>query len=103
DVQSDRLMGRETIPVLIGVSRTRILIKAISVVTLIIIAMAYPAGWSSSVALPLGLVVFYLWICFRLCDRGAWLSGLVMEGIIETSYILTGAMGILWLLWAKYQ
>lgn len=103
DVQSDRLIGRETIPVLMGTDNTRILIKAVSLLTLVIISVAYSAGWATSLALPLVPVIFYLWICFRLCDTGAWLSGLIMEGIIETSYVLTGLIGILWLVWTGPQ
>jgi len=96
DIQSDRLIGRETIPVLIGKERTRIVLKFISLILLVILLVSYPMKWTSSLSFALLFCVLYVWICFRLCDRKSRLSGAVMEGLLETSYIIAGFSVILW-------
>ncbi len=74
DIQSDKLLGRETIPVVIGKEKTQILLKFILLILLSILLVSYPAGWSSSVSFFLVLPILYIWICFRLCDRRSGLS-----------------------------
>ncbi len=97
DIQSDRLIGRETIPVVIGEENTQKLLKGISVITAAILIIASPAGWTSSLSFALLACVFYMWICFKLCDRRATFSGVVLEGLLETNYIIAGLMTFLWL------
>jgi 4-hydroxy-3-methylbut-2-enyl diphosphate reductase len=96
DIQSDRLIGRETIPVVIGEESTRKLLKAISVSMGAILVMAHPAGWTSSLSFVLLSCVFYIWICFKLCDKRAEFSGVVLEGLLETNYIIAGLSAFLW-------
>ncbi len=98
DIQSDRLIGRETIPVLIGEENTRKLLKGILVIMAAVLVVAHPAGWTSSLSLALLPCVFYAWICFRFCDRKIRLSVAVLEGILETNYIIAGLGAFLWLI-----
>ena len=98
DIQSDRLIGRETIPVVIGEGNTRKLIMAISLFLAVILVMAHPAGWTSSLSLALLVCVFYVWICFKLCDKRSEFSGVVLEGLLETNYIIAGLGTFLWLI-----
>lgn len=101
DIQSDKLIGRETIPVLIGKDRTQKLLKVMLAALLVLLLAAYPLGWSSSVNVALLICLFYIWICFKLCDRRSGLSGIVLEGLLETSYIVAGAGALLWLAYIK--
>ncbi len=98
DIQSDRLIGRETVPVLIGEENTRKLLKGILIIMAVVLVVAYPAGWTSSLSLALLPCVFYAWICFRFCDRGTRLSVVILEGILETNYIIAGLGAFLWLI-----
>ena len=90
DIQSDKLLGRETIPVVIGKEKTQVLLKIIILILLIILLISHPASWSSTLSYFLVLCILYIWICFRLCDRRAGLSGGIIEGLLETSYIIAG-------------
>ncbi len=96
DIQSDRLIGRETLPVLIGEKRTFLLIEAISVTLLILLVAAPLAGWSTPAGFILSTSVFYIWICFKLYDKRSAFSGVVLEGLLESSYIVAGASALLW-------
>ena len=90
DIQSDKLLGRETIPVIIGKEKTQVLLKIILMILLIILLISPTAGWTGPLSLFLVLCVLYIWICFRLCDRRSGLSGATIEGLLETSYIIAG-------------
>ncbi|MCX5854329.1 MAG: UbiA family prenyltransferase, partial [Deltaproteobacteria bacterium] len=98
DIQSDRLLGRETIPVLIGKETTQTLLMGILVLLVLLLVAAYPFGWTSTLSYALLINVFFIWIYFKLYDRRAAFSGVVLEGILETNYILTGLSAFLWLI-----
>ena len=98
DIQSDRLIGRETLPVLIGEGKTLILLEGISGLLFVLLCAAPSAGWSTSFSLFLLPCVFYIWLCFKLYDRRSGFSGVVLEGLLESGYIIAGASAFLWLL-----
>ncbi len=97
DMQSDRFIGRETIPVLIGRKRTLELLKGITGILCALLLLAFFAGWTSSLALILLICLFYIWICFKLCDRRAAFSAAVLEGLLETSHVIAGFSTAAWL------
>jgi 4-hydroxy-3-methylbut-2-enyl diphosphate reductase len=96
EIQNDKLIGRETIPVLIGKTQTKTVLKIISLILLTIILVSYLSGWTSSLSLILLMCILYIWICFQLCDRRSGLSGAFMEGLLETSYVIAGFSVFLW-------
>jgi len=65
DMEQDRLLGRETLPILLGSARTRRLLTALAVVLAIVLAAGAALGWTPSLAwlllaCPASLIV-YLW------------------------------------------
>jgi len=97
DIQSDRLIGRETLPVLIGERKTLIILQGISGLLFVLLFAASPAGWSTSLSYFLLTCVFYIWICFKLYDRRSGFSGVVLEGLLESDYMIAGASAFFWL------
>jgi len=97
EIQSDRLLGRETIPVVIGEDRTRKLLNGISVLLALLLVLSYPLKWTTSLSFTLFPCVFYMWICFELCDRKTALSAAVINGLLETNYVLAGLCTVGWL------
>jgi 4-hydroxy-3-methylbut-2-enyl diphosphate reductase len=98
DIQSDKLIGRETIPVLIGKANTQNLLHIATLLLLIMLIAAFPLGWTTSAGFFLLPPVIYLWICFQVYDRKPGLIGVVMEGILETAYIIAGFSSLIWAL-----
>jgi 4-hydroxy-3-methylbut-2-enyl diphosphate reductase len=64
----------------------------------VLLVLAYAAGWSSSLSLALLICVFYVWICFKLCDRRSAFSAVVLEGLLETNHVMAGIGAFGWLL-----
>ncbi|HLA04398.1 MAG TPA: 4-hydroxy-3-methylbut-2-enyl diphosphate reductase [Syntrophales bacterium] len=98
DMQNDRLVGRETIPVILGRKTSEKIVKIIWGFLFLLLAFAFPAGWSASVSIALLFCLFYVLICFKLCDRRAALSGMQLWGLLEANYIIAGAIALLWAL-----
>jgi len=96
EIQSDKLIGQETIPVFFGRKRTITILKIISLILLAVLLVSSALGWTSSLSFLLTICILYLWICFRFCDNKPVLSGAVKEGLLETSYILAGFCVLLW-------
>ncbi|MDZ4164163.1 MAG: 4-hydroxy-3-methylbut-2-enyl diphosphate reductase [Smithellaceae bacterium] len=98
DIQSDRLKGRETMPVLLGMNYVRRFVTVFSLPVLLMIAVAGLTGLVAGVGPALAICLFYVWICLRLCDRRLGVSSFVMEGLLETNYLLAGGVALMWLL-----
>jgi 4-hydroxy-3-methylbut-2-enyl diphosphate reductase len=96
DIQSDRLVGRETIPVIIGEEGTGRLLRVISLLTGAVLLALTLAGYSSFMNLALLASLFYIWICLELCVRKARFYSIVLEGLLETNYIIAGLCVSLW-------
>jgi (E)-4-hydroxy-3-methyl-but-2-enyl pyrophosphate reductase len=102
DIQSDRLVGRETIPVIIGEKATGRLLRIISLVMGIILLTLALSGYSSFMSLALLVSLFYIWICLELCVRKARFYSIVLEGLLETNYIAAGLCVWLWYCMSAY-
>ena len=103
NIQSDRLIGRETIPVLIGENKTRNLLSGISVFMFVVMTLAYPLRWAPALSFALLASIFYVWICFYLYDRRSELSGAVLEGLLQTNYIISGVSALSWYILIKVK
>jgi len=96
DIQSDRLIGLETVAVLIGKESTQNFLGILIVVTAGMLATTHLSGLVSPFAWILLIPLFYEWICLKLYDRRAEFSGVVLEGLLETAYIIAGLCAIGW-------
>ena len=102
DIQSDRLVGRETIPVVIGEDNTKKLLAGISVLMGIVLVGSFFGRYTSSVSLALLVSVFYIWICINLCVKKTQFPGVIVEGLLETNFIIAGLSTCLWIIVMKY-
>lgn len=96
EMQRDKLIGQETIPVFFGRERAINVLRFISLILLLILVVPGFAGWTTPLSYFLLICILYIWICFRFCDKKSALSGAVKEGLLETSYILAGFCVFLW-------
>jgi 4-hydroxy-3-methylbut-2-enyl diphosphate reductase len=98
DIQGDRIVGKETIPILLGAERGLILLK---IVLGVILVLLLAAGWSaifSPLAFLLTICPICLWTIISLHERRGLLAGMQLEFMVESLFILTGLLTFLWLL-----
>lgn len=91
DLQGDRIVGKETLPVLLGFHKTAILLKVIMAILVIMPfimtateMMAKPYGY---LLLP-GLVYLFLFLVFY--EKGYYTPGVRLEFALETAFIIIG-------------
>ncbi|MBU1056626.1 MAG: 4-hydroxy-3-methylbut-2-enyl diphosphate reductase [Proteobacteria bacterium] len=96
DMQGDRIVGRETIPIIIGEERTIRLLKAIliSMVALLLVSGAF------NIITNLGFILFLcplsLFLILLKHIEGYMLSGTKLEFLVESHFIIAGIIALLW-------
>ncbi|MBW6485368.1 MAG: 4-hydroxy-3-methylbut-2-enyl diphosphate reductase [Syntrophobacterales bacterium] len=98
DIQRDRLIGQETLPVLLGEKKTLVILKTICLFLFVLLPLSAVVGWSATLGFFQLIAIFYMWICFKLYDRRSAFSGVVLEGFLESGYFVVGISSLLWLL-----
>jgi 4-hydroxy-3-methylbut-2-enyl diphosphate reductase len=96
DIQSDRLIGRETIPILMGEAPARVLLQGIAVLTGIVLIAAFPSGCVPSLSVVLLIPLLYIWICQGLCDKKSRFSRMALEGLLGLNYVIAGVSACFW-------
>jgi 4-hydroxy-3-methylbut-2-enyl diphosphate reductase len=96
DIQGDRIVGRETIPILIGERRTLKLLKSTLVILSMILAVMSFAGVASALGYWLIMLQASLYAVIRLHETGRILPGTRLEFVVETHFVASGVIALLW-------
>jgi 4-hydroxy-3-methylbut-2-enyl diphosphate reductase len=96
DMQGDRIVGKETIPILVGERGAIRLLKALIGLNLVILSAASAFG----IFAPLGFVLtacplFVLAVLIS-HERSVMPPGIRLEFLVETNFILAGLLTFLW-------
>lgn len=89
DVQGDRMVGRETIPVLIGESLTRRLGALVLFVAAAGLVLSYVMGWSSILSLLLIVNLAYAFLTLWLTRGEKVYPDVLFETIVEGNLVLS--------------
>jgi (E)-4-hydroxy-3-methyl-but-2-enyl pyrophosphate reductase len=96
DMQGDRIVGKDTFAIMLGEKRTMRILKNM----LIVLVAALMLLSSFHIISYLGLVLIGCPIFFLLLlsayERGVLLPSIKLEFLVETNFILAGAMAFLW-------
>jgi (E)-4-hydroxy-3-methyl-but-2-enyl pyrophosphate reductase len=96
DIQGDLMVGKETIPIVLGKWKTEGLVVLLLIFLGALLTVAEPLGWTNSLAsfllISLGYVVSYYYL-YRQKVTG-W--GFLFEWIVDGSFIFAGLLGLLW-------
>ena len=96
DIQGDRLVGVETIPILLGEKRSADLLKVnLGAMTILLLLMSM-TGLVPSLGFLLLLVPMAMVGVIRAHERGHIPSGARLELMIESNFILAGLLALIW-------
>lgn len=96
DMQGDRLVGRETLPIVLGAQRAMDLLK-ISLVMLIMLPVLTSAiGLSTRLGYFLVVIPVAMLTVITSHERGKLMAGARLEFLTESHFILAGLIGIAW-------
>ena len=95
DMQGDRIVGRETIPILLGEQQTIQLLKILLMVSIAILVIPGTLGWISTVGIGLSLCSIFLYAIVSKHGKDSILPSIGLEFLLETHFILAGAITFL--------
>ena len=98
DVQGDRIIGKETLPILLGDRRTFDLLKKILIGCMILPAAMAAIGVFSKLGF---LLIFCPAVMFKLIrsyEKGRMLPGMHMEFLVESLFLLSGLLTLVWMI-----
>jgi 4-hydroxy-3-methylbut-2-enyl diphosphate reductase len=96
DMQGDRIVGKETIPILLGEKRTMRLLKSILAVTFAIILLASAFSIISSLGFALSICPVFLFLVLLIYEKGHLIPGIRLEFLVESLFVLAGSITLLW-------
>jgi len=94
DVQRDEIVGRETIPVLLGKNMTKYLLGALGLGTLALTLLATYCGLISPVGYLMALCVAYAGLYLLLYHLRLIAYGIACEIVVDAGFILTGLLAL---------
>lgn len=101
DIQGDLMVGKETIPIVLGTQKARILVVWLLFFLGVMLTLAGVMKWAMPVTFyllgSLGYVVLYYWL-YQLRILG---SSFLFEGVVDGSFIFAGFLAFLWSLFPK--
>ncbi len=95
DVQGDRIVGKETIPILIGPKRAFKLLKGLLTAEVIVLLLAAVVGIITPLAYALVIPLLLLLMIVSSHERGNMLPGMRMEFRVESLFVLSGVLALL--------
>jgi 4-hydroxy-3-methylbut-2-enyl diphosphate reductase len=96
DMQGDRIVGKETIPLLLGEERTLTLLKSMLVFAFLILLASSAVNLTSNLGIALAICPVFMFIVLSAHQRGRMLPGTRLEFLMETSFVIAGIVALIW-------
>jgi len=96
DMQGDRIVGKATIPILLGEKRTMCLLKILSTVILVVLLLSSTFQFISTLGFLLAICPVFTFVILLAYERGYMLPGIRLEFLVETHFIIAGIITIIW-------
>jgi 4-hydroxy-3-methylbut-2-enyl diphosphate reductase len=96
DMQGDRVVGRETIPILIGEKRAMRILKHFLIATAGLLLAATVVGLITRLGYALLACPAYLALVMAAYRRRGMLPGGRLEFLVESHFVLAGAVTFAW-------
>jgi 4-hydroxy-3-methylbut-2-enyl diphosphate reductase len=96
DMQGDRIVGKETIAIILGEKRSLTLLKRLLWTVGLILLLSVPPGLLPGLALLLILCPVFLYIVIRAHERGHMLPGIRLQFLVESHFLLSGLLTLVW-------
>jgi len=96
DMQGDRIIGKETIPILLGEKRTLRTLKAILIANLGGLILSSAFQLISSLGFMLAVCPAFILVMLTAHERGYMLPGIRLEFLVESNFIMAGVAAFIW-------
>jgi (E)-4-hydroxy-3-methyl-but-2-enyl pyrophosphate reductase len=96
DMQGDRIVGKETIPILLGEKRSMGIVKLILIFLSAILALSSILQLISGLGLALMVVPIFMLIIILAYERALMFPGIRLEFLVETHFLLAAIISFAW-------
>ncbi len=96
DIQGDRILGKETIPIAIGKERTKTILIILTASVAVLLFVSSLLGWTTSLGYYLLPCVAYAFGYQYLFQKRIVSEGLLLETIADFNFIFTGIIAFVW-------
>jgi 4-hydroxy-3-methylbut-2-enyl diphosphate reductase len=97
DIQGDRIVGKETIPIIIGENKTRFVLKLSLVILSITLLSSSLLGIIPSLGYLLLACAIYAYSYLLIYERKIISHGVLLEGMVESNFVLGWLVSLIWL------
>ncbi len=101
DMQGDRIVGRETIPLIYGQKSTTRILKRVLVALPILLILAAAVSLVTSLGVALTASPLFLFMVIIIHAQGYMLPGIRLEFLVESGFILAGLITMIWMMIAR--
>jgi 4-hydroxybenzoate polyprenyltransferase len=98
DMQGDRIVGKETIPILLGEKRSMRLLKIILSAVIAMLTLLAAFQLISSLGFVLTICPIVMLLILSTYERGVILASIKLEMLVETNFIVAGIVAFVWTL-----
>jgi 4-hydroxy-3-methylbut-2-enyl diphosphate reductase len=98
DIQGDLLVGKETIPIVLGRRKTQILTVSLLFLLGGVLILAPLLKWTSPITFFFLISLAYVVIYYFLYRKQILGQGFLFEGVVDGSLIFAGFLGLIWFL-----
>ena len=96
DIQGDQMVGNETLPILLGKERTKIIMLGLLLVCSVSLVLASLAGWVSSLGYYLLIPLGYCFVYLYLYHKRRITTGISTEIAADVSFYVSGAVALVY-------
>ena len=96
DIQGDRILGKETIPIAIGKERTKTILIILTASTAVLLFVSSLVGWTTTLGYYLLPCVAYAFGYQYLFQKRIVSEGLLLETIADFNFIFAGIIAFVW-------
>jgi 4-hydroxy-3-methylbut-2-enyl diphosphate reductase len=96
DMQGDRIVGKETIPTLIGPQKTVSVLKTILVSLIFLMLISSYSKSFTNFGYILILCPIFIWMIITNHIKGQMNPSTLLEFLIETQFVLSGLLAVIW-------
>lgn len=96
DMQGDRIVGQESLPIVLGEKKTLRLLKQLLVVSLAVLLFAPVMHLATTLAYGMILSVFYMAGVVQALEKDWIVPGCRFEFLVETIFLFTAGIALVW-------
>ena len=101
DIQGDRLVGKETLPILLGTRKTAVLLKGILTCCMVLPALLAALGFASSLGFAMVLIPMVMLLIVDTYEKQRLQPGMLVEFFVEIMFFLSGVITLMWMVLAS--